>query len=167
MTLLDLAADAAALLELIDGVEELTPEVESALDGWFKEVGDAEAERVDSICCIVRTLDLRAACRREEAERLTRLVKAEENKSRRIKDRLRLYLDIAGKRRVDTARYRVTVCSNGGKAPLDLPDPASLPEEYRRVEFHADVDTIRAALESGVEVPGCALLPRGSHVRIS
>jgi len=170
-TLLDIAADVAAIAALVDDCDaELTPDVEEALTAWFAEVRGAESVKLDGYACYIRTLELRAAARKEEQERLAKLVASETNKAKRLKERLRQYLEATGQRRIDTARYRVTLAANGGKAPLVTPANArDLPPEYGevRTEFVPDMDRIRAALERGETVPGCSLLPRGNHVRIA
>jgi hypothetical protein len=168
-TLLQIAADAQALLDLIDGADaELDPATEAALDAWFQEVEVAEATKLEGYCRLIRILELRAAARKEEAERIAKLVRVDENKARSLKDRLKLYLEVAGKKWIDTATYRITLVANGGKAPLEIPpNAAELPEQVQRISVSADVDAIREALECGDAVFGCRLLDRGKHVRIA
>ena len=168
--LLEIGQDVNALAELIDGLEggEMTPETEAALESFFAEIGEARDRKLDGYCALIRTWILRAAARREETERLAMLVQSEENKAKILKERLKMFLEMTGTKRIDTARYRITLCGNGGKLPLDYPeDPTQLPETFQRIEIKADTETIRNALENGEDVPGCRLLPRGSHVRIA
>jgi hypothetical protein len=168
-TLLQIAADAQALLDLIDAADpELDAATEAALDAWFQEVEVAEATKLEGYCRLIRTLELRAAARKEESERIAKLVRADENKARALKLRLQFYLEIAGKKRIDTATYRITLAANGGKPPLEIPpNAAELPEQFQRISVSADVDAIREALDRGEAVFGCRLLERGKHVRIA
>jgi hypothetical protein len=170
-TLLQIEADAQALLDLIEGTDaELTSETESALDVWFKEVESAEASKLEGYCKIIRTFELRAAARKEEAERLAKLVRAEENKAKRLKERLKFHLEATGKHRIDTATYRITLVANGGPVPFEMPpDARELPPEYVNeiVTHKPRIEDIRDALAAGKAVPGCRLRERGCHVRIA
>lgn len=167
-TLLSITADVRALLELIEECDaELDAATEASLDDFFREVKAAEGEKLEGYCRLVRTLELRAAVRREESERLIKLVRSEENKARRLKERLKMHMELTQAKRIDTATYRITLVANGGKSPLELPpDAKELPPEYQTVLVESNNEAIRDALESGVKVPGCRLLERGRHVRL-
>lgn len=169
-TLLSIADDARALLDLLDSCPdgELDDATSAALDKWMGEIQRTAEAKVEGYAVIIRTLELRAAARKEERERLARLVQADENNVKRLKDRLLIYFTATGTKRIDTPRFRVSVCANGGVVPLVMPlEPRDLPPEFQRREVVADVDVIRKVLELGQEIPGCRLLARGSHVRIA
>jgi hypothetical protein len=170
-TLLEIADDVRALSDLLDGLdggEIQAGDQATALDKWFDEIGGAEKQKLDNYAALIRECELRAAVRREEKERLAKLVSAEDNKARRLKDRLKLYLEITGKKKIETDRYRISLCGIGGRAPLDKPaDARALPPRFVITRYEADTDAIRAALEAGEEVDGCRLKDRGSYVKIS
>lgn len=168
-TLLAISEDAAALGELIEECpEELTPEVEAALDLWMRDLERAESVKVEAICAIARSFSLQAESRKQEADRLRRLVEIGENKVKRLKDLLLTYFIATGQKRVETPLFSVRLQANGGKVPM-LVDrrPEELPLAYQRAEITADAEAIRASLEIGVEIDGCRLLPRGWHIRVS
>lgn len=168
-TLLEIADDFRAMADLMDGLDggELDEAAERALSEWFADLGDKQAHKLDSYCALIRTFELRASVRRSEMERLSLLVKAEENKAKRLKDRLKLYLEATGQRKVDTDRYSVSVQANGGSLPVEVSVPVDeLPIACTQAKLFADVDMIRETLLAGGDVHGCKLLPRGSHVRI-
>ena len=172
-TLLAISDDLQALHDLISEATdatggELSPDVEAALDSWFAELEGARDAKLDSYVSLIREMQLRAAARREEAERLQMRVAADEAGVRRLKERLKLFLESQGARRVETSRFRVTVCQNGGLQPLEVAvPPEMLATEYQRVRVEVDGERLRKDLEAGKVVEGARLLPRGSHLRIT
>lgn len=168
-TLLEIGGDVQSLLALLaesDG--EITPENEQAINQWFAEIGDAQERKLDGYVALIKEYTLRAAARREEMERLARRVQVDENTAKRLKDWLKLYLEMTGQQHVETRRYKVSLCGNGGKAAVDLDcAPQDLPPSYQIHVIKPDLDGIRECLESGHRIAGARLLPRGTHLRIS
>lgn len=170
-TLLEIGEEVRALQDLLDELEDgdIT-EVEATIDKWIKETSGALNVKLDGYCALIREKELLAAARREEAERLMKRVRVDENLAVRLEDRLRLFMKSTGNLKIETNRYKLSVCKNGGKVPLvfDVP-PEKLPEKYRNEEttYKADSDTIRADLAAGISIPGCSLGARGDHLRIS
>jgi hypothetical protein len=147
---------------------ELTPEVEAALDTWFAELTGELTDKIDAYAALIREWTLRAAARREEMERLAQRVKADENAAKRLKERLKWYLESRGQGKIETKRFRVAVAKNGGKLPLDVSvPPEQLPMEFQAIKIIVNEPTLRHALETGCEVPGARLGERGTHLRIS
>jgi hypothetical protein len=167
VTLLDISADVQALADLLEEAGELTPEASAAVEQWFAELGGAEQTKLDNYCALIRSLQLRAAARKEEAERLAKRVRIDEATASWLKQNLLRYMHATGSKKIETDRYLLTRRVNGGKQPLEITLPVDqLSPLYQRVEVKADQDEIRAALEAGVIVDGCRLLPRGEHVEI-
>ncbi len=168
-TLLEIGGDLNALAELIAEQPggELSPEVEAALDEMFRETGESLNAKVDGYCALIRSLILTAEARADEAKRLVTLAESDNAKAKRLKERLLFFMALRGEKHLSTERYEITRCNNGGKRGVMLAcDADQLPEQFQRVKIEPDVDTIRAALESGDVVPGCSLKPRGEHVTI-
>lgn len=170
-TLIDIGDEfrtlAALLDELPDG--EMTPEVAVTLDGWFAELEDAKEQKIDGYAAYYRNLKLMVAVRQAEIDRLQKWVDADKNKMEWLKDRLQLFMEMTGQKKIVTDRARITVCANGGKVPVDvLVDPHQLPARFQRVRVEANTDTIREALEAGEKWDDFARLkPRGNHLRIT
>lgn len=174
-TLLQIGDEVQALVQLLDEAAEaneggeLSEEQSAAFDKWFQEIGAKREDKIDAYCGLIREMDLRAAARREEMERLALRVRVDENQARALKLRLKDHFIATGEKKVETRRFKVWVQNNGGKQPLELHpmlDPNKLPTELQKVTISPDLDKIREALADGCEVPGCRLLPRGTQLRI-
>lgn len=170
-TLLDIGNEMRAFLALLDETNgELTPETEAALDAFFAEISTDQAAKVDGYCALIRNEELVAAARREEVERLQNRISAGENFVKRLKLRLKEYMELTGQKNIETRRYKVGVVNNGGVQTYQMScRPEQLPEEYtdRVIQVQVKSYAIREALVAGKEVPGCNLQPRGTHLRIS
>jgi hypothetical protein len=170
MTLLEIGADCQALQALIEDLEDgiLTPDAEAALDQWFAELGKARDAKLDGYAALIRSLELRAAVRKEERDRLTKRIDVDTNAAGRLKARLKEFFELQGLTKVETDRYRLSLVKNGGKVPLQMDvEPEQLPARLTRVRVEPDTEAIRAELEAGQAVPGCRLLPRATHMRIA
>jgi hypothetical protein len=173
VTLLQISEELVAFRSIVEenadaAGGEITPDVEATLDAWFADLQRDKRAKIDNYCAFVRELELRASVRRAEQDRLAKRVHADEATAKWLKTRLKTFLEIQGERCVETDRYKVTVCANGGKLNLDVAPPATeLPPEYQTVQTVANMDAIRSALAEGKEIAGCRILPRGSHLRIS
>jgi hypothetical protein len=171
-TLLEIADDMvafyAAVEAAVDEGGEIAPEAEAALDAWFAELSQDRDKKVDAYAALIREWTLRAAARREEMERLAKRVKADENAAKRLKERLKFFMESQGLDKIETKRFRVSVAKNGGKLPLELTvRPEQLPMDFQLSQVIVDEQRLRKALEDGREVPGAKLGERGTHLRIS
>lgn len=171
-TLLQISEDMLALNNLIDEATsedgEIDPAVQEELDRWFTTLLKDRDNKLDNYGALVRTLELRAAARMAEMERLAKRVAVDTNQAKYLKQRLREFLDMHKMPKVETRRFKFNCQNNGGVLPMQLPDDATtLPEEYQAVVIKADTDKIRADLAAGKDVPGCSLGTRGRHLRIS
>jgi hypothetical protein len=126
--------------------------------------------KVDGYVALIRERTLRAAARKQAMERLAKRVRADENAARRLKNRLHWFMKNRGLDKIETKRYRVALCANGGKLPLEVSvGPEELPEESQHAVTTVTVDhkALRQALDAGREVPGVKLGECGTHLRIS
>jgi len=97
------------------------------------------------------------------------LASTEENRAKFLKDRLKWFFETHSIRTVETARYRLSLARNGGKAPLILKDgvlPTELPNHFQRVSIDPDTTAIREALERGEQLDFAQLGDRGTSIRI-
>lgn len=148
---------------LIETEGEITDEI----DSWLKEYEGKEEDKIDSYCYLIQKFEEIA----EEAKRLAERSSSYSTKVNHLKDRLKSYLEFRGRQKVETPRFTVTVCNNGGLQPVKLNEdvrPELLPEQFTRTFVEPDMKAIRESILSGdTEVLKFAkALPRGTHLRI-
>lgn len=160
------------LLEEADGDLSKLGEFEAAVTAWMDSLGDEQAQKLDSYLNLMKTLAMEAAAARAEAEQFALKARYRETAEKRLRDRLKLFLEVTGQTKVQTASGRtIAIQKNGGKAPLVF-DPAVPVEEY--AEKYAktvttktpNVEAIRADLEAGAELAFAKIGEVGSHLRI-
>lgn len=138
-------------------------------------VGQVES-RIEAIADYIDELDIHAKTERAEyeavkpiLERFLRAAQAAENKARAVKDYVKYCIVAAGRDRIETASRVLVVTKNGGLVPVRVEPDAKIdkwPEEFVWVEFHADIDAIRQAVEENRELPPGVECMRGTHLRI-
>lgn len=168
-TLLEISDDLIAFDELLSEKDIDDPEVQEVLAKWASEIKNNMEEKVDNYAAYVQVLMARAQIRKEESNRLAERAKVDTNSAIRLKKHLMGVLEFHKVKKMETARFQVTVANNGGKQPLEINiDPQNLPEELqmRLVKVDADKEAIRAKLDAGESVFGCCLSPRGKSLRI-
>jgi hypothetical protein len=148
---------------LIENEGEITDEI----DQWLQEYEGKEEEKIDAYCYVIQKFESIA----EESRRLAERSASYSGKAKNLKDRLKIYLEHRGKERVETDRFTVTVCGNGGLLPVRLNEgiePDKLPNQFVRVHREPDMGSLRDALVNGDEEAGrfATILPRGNHLRI-
>jgi hypothetical protein len=170
-TLLDIVGQMEALDTLLEELQGdvSDPKVESIICEWFAENKGAFDDKVDGYCALVRQMELRAAARQAEVDRLAMRVRVDENGAKRLKDRLKLVFELRGEKKVQTRRYMVSIVQNGGKAPVEIAPDAQIPEDCQRVipeTREADKGKLLEALEAGRVIPGVVLGSRGTRLSI-
>jgi hypothetical protein len=167
----EIGADLQALADLMDEAPggELDPEAALVLDRWFADLAADQARKLDGYVSLIRHCETMAAAARETAERFARKAQAEENKARRLKQRLLDYLDFTLQPKAVTASgWTVAGQSNGGAVPLEI-DAVSLeavPRQFVTTVEVIDKAAIRSALAAGDSLPFARLGERGRHLRI-
>ncbi|MGN8224613.1 siphovirus Gp157 family protein [Gracilimonas sp. BCB1] len=148
---------------LIESGGEITDEV----DQWLNEYEGKEVQKIEAYCYLIQKFEEIA----DEAQRLAERSTGYRKKVSSLKERLKLYLEYRGKEKVETSRFTVTVCGNGGLLPVKLQEDVStdsLPEQFIRVFKEPDMSRIREALLEGDEQAHlfAKVEPRGTHLRI-
>jgi hypothetical protein len=167
MSLYAITSELESVLDAIleGGVD--SPEAQEALNEHLAGLDAALESKADDYAALIRSLELRSAARVAEARRIKGLADADDALADRLKERLKAAMEASGKTKLDTARFKLSVAGNGGKAPLEVTaDAASLPPEFQTVSVTFNRDAIRTALEGGAVIPGCTILPRGTSLRI-
>lgn len=166
--------DMLAIDRLIDECESPDdPETKTIIDNWWAEVGSKFADKVDNWCAVIGEAEARAKAREEECDRLERLAKADQGKADWMRGKLKMILEAREITKLDTPRYKVSVGNTGGKLGMEvdqfLPPWDQIGDEYKReVPAHIELnkDKVRAALESGIELPFARLKERTRVLRI-
>ena len=167
-TLLDITDDLHALWALIEEREGDITGIEQAIDGWLAEIDGDLAGKLDNYAALITHMEHLSEGRKEQAQRLSKRAKTDENAAAYLRHRLKFALEARGKLKLDTPRFRLSIQRNGGAAPVIIPDLQALPPQFVKQEivYVPDREAIRKALESGQQVPGATLGERGTRVSI-
>lgn len=167
-TLLEIASEFAALDALLieNGGDLSDPAVDQAVSAWMAELQSDLDGKVDAYAAYIRELQLRAAARREESERIAKAAKTNENTVSWLKERLKTTLAALNIQKAGHIRT-ASICGNGGKPPLVIDEGAEIPSAYLRIVTSPDVELIRKSIESGECLPFARLAERGTHLRIT
>jgi hypothetical protein len=163
----DLVALESLLHEV--GGDVTDEEAAAAIDEWLRENHQALDRKLDGYGYLVKKLTSESTFAEEESRRLAARAKARKNAATRMKERLKIFMEIHGQKKLSTDRYDFAIQADGGKAPLEvLIEPEKLPKWAQRVTVSADTDAIRQKLESGYApaMKIARLGGRGTHLRI-
>lgn len=172
-TLYEITSDLLALEDLLMDVGgDVTEEsAQQAIDSWLSGLGEERDNKLNGYCWLIREIESRAEVRKQEAARLTSLAGVDGNAVKRLKDRMKQFMELTRTQKIETEHFKIGVQANGGRqaveiAPEIAANPSSLPEEFQKWTVSPDTDTIRTALETGQSLSFATLTPRGTHVRI-
>ena len=167
MSLYAISSELELILDAILEGGADSPEGQQALEAHLAGLDAALDDKADDYAGLIRSLELRSAARKAEADRMRALAKADEALAERLATRLKEAMESCGRTQIDTERFRLSVAGNGGKQPLSVTfEPTTLPKELTTVTVAANKEAIRQALEAGATIAGCELLPRGTSLRI-
>ena len=134
--------------------EEAIPDTLEGLSGELD-------EKIDSVACIVKQLDSEAAAIKAEKAALAERQSVKEHQRDRLKDYIRQAMQLAGKKKVETARNCVSVGKAQPKAVItDLDALKSRndiwkPYDYR--ETNVDKTSLKTLLQAGEQFSGAEL----------
>jgi hypothetical protein len=163
MKLYDLTDEYLAIMRELDAADgEVTDDLEARLDAFE---GDF-AQKVESLCAMVRTLEGEASMLREEEKRLAARRQSREGSASRIKAYLQTCMDRMGQRKVKAGLFTATVQKNPPRAVLDV-DAEAVPEAWVQTVRKPDLRGLVAALKAGDESAAkVAHLEQSEGVRI-
>jgi hypothetical protein len=172
-TLFQIADDAVALHDLLTecGGELPDEQAEAVIDQWLSETSQALDKKVNSYCWLIKEFEGRSEARELAAKHLMASAGADLNQAKRLKDRLKAFLEICGLKKLETEHFKLSIQANGGVLPLIVPqewerDPASAPEAFHKIEVKLDNAAIREAIRNDEETHGAQLGERGTQLRI-
>lgn len=169
--LFDIPADLQALGDLLDelGGEVTDVQVNAVIEQWYAECQTNESDKLEAMIGLICTRESQAAVAKAQKEQFAAKQQARENDVKRLKDRLKLYLEVTGRRRIDLPTGRVlAIQANGGKPSLlvDPVDHREVDPRFLRVTTSIDNESVRQAIEHGDPVPFARLGERGTQLRI-
>lgn len=171
-TLYQIADDLRALGDLLAETHGVvSAESEAAFAAFEREIETDLVAKVDAYCALIREMEQRASVRLVESTRLRKLADSDNAAADRLRERLRLTLEMIGAPKVNTPRFRVAVQRNGGAAPLQVAPwvaeaPERIPERFREPLWKVRSDLIREALEAGEALDFANLGERGRRLDI-
>ncbi len=160
------------LLDNLDGVD-IPAEVAEIYNDILTEAEQTKndfADKVDDILCLIQSRKKWLQIRKQEAERLNKLIKKDENTMNFLTEYLSRHLEAQEIKKMRTNKFNLTVANNGGKLPLWIDskvNPKDLPKKYQQITVQVNKDAIREALEEGEELDFAGFSERGKHLRIS
>jgi hypothetical protein len=168
-SLFDISEDMIALDDLLveSGGDISDPKTAEAVEVWMKELASKFKEKADGYAALISMMFARAAMRKEEADRLARRAKVDTSAAKFLSDRLKKVMESQGIKKLETTRFRISVAGNGGLQPMNIYDDSLIPRTFFVPQPDAlDAEKLRAALKAGEQVPGVAMLERGTHLSI-
>src|SRR5262249_5396739 len=131
-TLFEIGAEVTALHDLlIECGGDLTDEqAEAAIDEWLAETNAAIETKVNGICWLICEFEGRSDVREQAAKALMASAGADANAAKRLKARLKAFLEVCGLTKLQTEHFKLAIAANGGALPLIVPpaweaEPAS------------------------------------------
>ena len=167
MNLYNIDAD---LQQLENELVEAGGEISEEMDARLNEILDSREDKVDGYIAVIRSQIALAEGFKKEASWFTAKQKSRENVASRLKERLYESMQARNETELKGVLGRVAIEGNGGKIPIVLKvKPEDLPPLYQSFVITANLDRIRADIESGAPelVHDYAELGmRGTHLAI-
>jgi hypothetical protein len=145
----------------------------AAVAQMFDAVNAELTHKVDAIAAVINELTGRAEAKTIEARRLRDAATACSNKASRLKNYARSVMDALGTESVKGEAYELKIVRNGGIGSLSLDDDVT-PEWLEANGYEQFVSTvkevanpaIRAAIQSGEDIPFARILPPGTRLDV-
>jgi hypothetical protein len=173
-TLFEIADEISALHDLLTecGGELADEESEAAIDQWLAETSLALEKKINGYVWLVREFEGRADVREQAAKALMASAGADANQAKRLKARLKSFLEVCGLSKLQTEHFKLSIQANGGALPLIVPeswknDPANAPEKFHRRKIELNNEAIKNAIRNDEDTHGAYLGDRGTSLRIS
>lgn len=160
MTLYQLNAEFEELYNLLC---DLPDDDEEALEAYYTTLEGIQGEidqKMENIACFIKQLNADAAALKAERDAIEARLKAKQHKADRLKAMLQDALVNAGLKRLEMPKAKISLRQNPPSVIItDLGAVAASAYIKPRVIKEADVDktAIKAAIQSGEDVPGAEL----------
>lgn len=145
-----------------DSTEETNNIIGNYMAGACKGIENA----ADDICALIVSMESRAFERKKEAMRMIELARAGSGDAKTLKGWLRTAMESSGAKKIEGARFKMTVCRMGGKRPLIIEDESAVPENFKQAKWQTDKEKIRKFLDKE-PLSWAHLGDRGTYLRIA
>jgi len=153
--------------EEMEETGELSRETEEVVSEWIGDIRQASQQKLKGYAKVILNLSAEEEMLGIEIKRLQAKRNARKNSVHKLKSMVQYFMNVAELKKVQAGPFTFTECKNGGLAPLILDKlPAGLPEKYQVQTIEADTPLIRQDLQDGIEIDGCSIGERGTHVRV-
>jgi len=158
LKLYEIADEYRRLLSIMDSSDDDAWDGESFQMAIDSLTGDFTAKAAN-IGCMVRELTAESKAIKEIVDGLCERAQSIDKKAQRLRGYLEDQMQVAGLMVVSDARIKISVKKNPPSVSVESTD--SIPVEYCRIipeRIEADKTAIKAALKSGIDIPGCSLV---------
>jgi hypothetical protein len=153
-TLYEIGSDLSEIEQMLTDTEGEIPEGEigAAIEKWFDSLTNERDEKVRRMCGLIEMMKFNAEACDEEARRLGRLKRANENGAERLKERLKEFFQAHNIKKLDLKIFKPHIRTNGGQVPLIYPKewetvPANAPERFHRPVILLNTESMRVEAE--------------------
>lgn len=176
----------ASIFEICNELELLASEIEKGVDCHLENDPDSPPDRaeqalddlvqrelatqellkkkIDGYCNLVNEMESRSVQAQHEIGRLKRVANAHSSLAERLRSSLHYALVRLNLPKVETALHRVSLAKKAKSVEVD--EFAQIPDEFLKTYTEVSKTAIRAALESGRELPFARWAPEGTSLRM-
>ena len=160
-TLMKLSSDMKAVYEMLETEtdKQLINDTLEALEGDF-------SYKLEGCAFVYDRIKAECESAQKKANAWNDISKTLENNMIRLNDYMKMCMENAGIKEIETQMHRFKIVKNGGKLPLKI--DGGVPENFIKTEVKQspDKDKIREALENGEVLTFASLGERGTHLKI-
>jgi hypothetical protein len=160
-TLMKLSSDMKTVYEMLETEtdKQLINDTLEALEGDF-------SYKLEGCACVYDRIKAECESAQKKANAWNDISKTLENNMIRLNDYMKMCMENAGIKEIETDMHRFKIVKNGGKLPLRI--DGGVPENFIKTEVKQlpDKDKIREALENGEVLTFASLGERGTHLKI-
>lgn len=141
-----------AIQNMFDSVNEETGEVNPEAIENLESLREEREVKIDNIACYIKNIDAEAKAIKAEEDALEKRRKALENKSNRLKEFLKMHMDVSEK--IKTPRVVISF----KKSTRIEADESILPKKWLVITTKADKTAIKEALQNGKKIKGAQIV---------
>lgn len=160
-TLMKLSSDMKAVYEMLETEtdKQLINDTLEALEGDF-------SYKLEGCACVYDRIKAECESAQKKANAWNDISKTLENNMIRLNDYMKMCMENAGIKEIETDMHRFKIVKNGGKLPLKI--DGGVPENFIKTEVKQspDNDKIREALDNGEALTFAHYGERGTHLKI-